>query len=82
MLGWWDYITGYEMSFFVFYSVPVGLAAWYVGRWAGIMVNFGRKGNVVARGFLQRCEVFRPVLLLMEQHDPFPRFHDQRGHDC
>ncbi len=38
VLGWLDDITGYEMSFFVFYSVPVGLAAWYVGRWAGIMV--------------------------------------------
>jgi hypothetical protein len=36
LLGWLDYVTGYEMSFFVFYSVPVGIAAWYVGRWPAI----------------------------------------------
>jgi len=41
LLGWLDYITGYEMSFFVFYSVPVGIAAWYVGRWPAIGVALG-----------------------------------------
>jgi len=38
VLGWLDDITGYEMSFFVFYSVPVGVAAWYGGRWPAIGV--------------------------------------------
>ncbi len=38
LLGWLDDITGYEMSFFVFYSAPVGLAAWYAGRWPGIVM--------------------------------------------
>jgi len=33
LLGWLDYLTGYELGFFVFYSVPVGIAAWYLGRW-------------------------------------------------
>ena len=41
VLGWLDYITGYEMSFFVFYSVPVGIAAWYAGRWPAIGVALG-----------------------------------------
>jgi hypothetical protein len=36
LVGWLDYISGYELGFFVFYSVPVGLAAWYLGRWQGI----------------------------------------------
>ncbi len=36
LVGWLDYITGYELGFFVFYTVPVGLAAWYLGRWPGI----------------------------------------------
>ena len=36
VLGWLDYVTGYELGFFVFYSVPVGLAAWYVGRRSAI----------------------------------------------
>jgi hypothetical protein len=40
-LGWLDYATGYEMSFFVFYSVPVGVAAWWVGRWAAIEMAVG-----------------------------------------
>ena len=41
LLGWVDYITGYELGFFVFYSAPVGLAAWYLGRWPGIAVALG-----------------------------------------
>src|ERR1035437_1115274 len=41
VLGWLDYLTGYEMSFFVFYSSPVGIAAWYVGRWPAIGVALG-----------------------------------------
>ena len=41
LLGFLDYVTGYELSFFVFYSVPVGIAAWYVGRWPAIGVALG-----------------------------------------
>jgi len=37
-LGWVDYITGYELGFFVFYSVPVGLTAWYASRWPAVGV--------------------------------------------
>ena len=36
VVGWVDYITGYELGFFVFYTAPIGLAAWYLGRWPGI----------------------------------------------
>jgi hypothetical protein len=31
-----DYLTGYELQFFFFYFVPVGLAAWYLGRAHGL----------------------------------------------
>jgi hypothetical protein len=41
MLGWIDYFTGYELGFFVFYSVPVGLTAWYGGRWPGLITALG-----------------------------------------
>jgi hypothetical protein len=41
VLGWLDDITGYELSLLVFYSVPVGLAAWHVGRWSAICVALG-----------------------------------------
>ncbi len=36
LLGWLDYITGYELGFFVFYSAPVGIAAWNLGRWPAV----------------------------------------------
>jgi hypothetical protein len=41
LLGWVDYYTGYELGFFVFYSVPVGLTAWYAGRWPGLVTALG-----------------------------------------
>ena len=34
--GWIDYVTGYEFGFFIFYFIPVSVAAWYGGRKAGI----------------------------------------------
>jgi len=40
-LGWVDYVTGYELGFFIFYSAPVGLAAWYAGRWPAVVVALG-----------------------------------------
>jgi len=41
VVGWLDYITGYELGFFVFYTVPVGLAAWHLGRWPGVGLALG-----------------------------------------
>ena len=35
-ITWIDYVTGYEFGFFIFYFVPVALAAWYGSRGAGI----------------------------------------------
>lgn len=31
-----DYVTGYEFGFFIFYFIPVAIAAWYGGRKEGI----------------------------------------------
>jgi len=39
-IGFLDYITGYELNFFVFYFIPVTLAAWYVGLRASVSVSF------------------------------------------
>jgi len=39
VLGWLDYITGYELGFFVFYSAPVGIAAWKLGRWPAVVMS-------------------------------------------
>ena len=35
-IGFIDYATGYEISLSLFYLVPVGIAAWYAGRRAGV----------------------------------------------
>ena len=40
LIGWLDYVTGYELGFFIFYSIPVGILAWYVGRGPGIAISF------------------------------------------
>ncbi|MGD2048766.1 MAG: HAMP domain-containing sensor histidine kinase [Chloroflexota bacterium] len=33
-----DYASGPQLSVSIFYLLPVGLATWYVNRWAGILV--------------------------------------------
>ena len=37
-LGILDLVTGYELSFSIFYLAPVALAAWYGGRWSGLLL--------------------------------------------
>jgi hypothetical protein len=41
---WLDYVTGYELGFFIFYFVPVSSAAWLVGRRAGVVVALASAG--------------------------------------
>jgi hypothetical protein len=38
VLGWLDYITGYEFGFFIFYFIPVAIAAWYCGPREGYSI--------------------------------------------
>lgn len=38
LIGWLDYITGYEFGFFIFYFIPVAIAAWYCGSKDGISI--------------------------------------------
>ncbi len=33
-----DFLTGYEFGFFIFYFIPVAIAAWYGGRKEGILM--------------------------------------------
>ncbi len=34
LVSYVDYVTGYEILFFVFYFVPVALCGWYLGWWS------------------------------------------------
>ena len=38
-LGWLDFKTGFELNLFIFYSLPVGIAAWYLGLGPGVMMS-------------------------------------------
>lgn len=38
LIGWLDYITGYEFGFFIFYFIPVAISAWYCGLVSGIEI--------------------------------------------
>jgi signal transduction histidine kinase len=40
LITWVDYGTGYELGLFVFYFIPVGLAAWYGSRGVGVAFAF------------------------------------------
>ena len=39
-IGLLDYLTGCELSFSLFYFLPLGLVAWKGRRWLGIMAAF------------------------------------------
>ena len=39
IIGFVDWRTGYELSFSVFYLIPVALAVWFVGEFFGIVVS-------------------------------------------
>ncbi len=40
ILGMLDYLTGYQLSFAVFYLIPIALATWYVDRGEGLAAAF------------------------------------------
>jgi diguanylate cyclase (GGDEF)-like protein len=39
LIGLFDLLTGHELSSFVFYFIPVSVAAWYAGRRIGLIVS-------------------------------------------
>ena len=41
VIGALDYLTGYQISFAVFYLIPVTIAAWYATREWGLVLAFG-----------------------------------------
>jgi hypothetical protein len=39
VVGWLDLLTGYEVSFSVFYLIPIALITWKIGRFGGIVIS-------------------------------------------
>lgn len=44
-LGWIDYLTGKDISFSLFYLIPVSITAWYTGAPAALIVSFISAGS-------------------------------------
>ena len=38
-IGWTDFLTGWEVSLFIFYAIPVALAGWFINSRAGLAVS-------------------------------------------
>jgi len=38
LIGFVDLATGYELNFFVFYFLPIAIAAWFAGRGASVSI--------------------------------------------
>jgi signal transduction histidine kinase len=38
VIGWLDYITGFENSLLIFYLAPIAVGAWFLGFWFGIAI--------------------------------------------
>ncbi|WP_395740813.1 sensor histidine kinase [Prosthecobacter sp.] len=38
VIGWLDHITGFEVTWFVFYGIPIFLAVWWAGNKSGLFI--------------------------------------------
>jgi len=38
-IGWIDWRSGYELNFFVFYFIPVSIAAWFIGIELAVIIS-------------------------------------------
>jgi hypothetical protein len=43
-VGWLDYASGYEVSTFPLYAIPVGLMTWFVGPGTGLLLALASAG--------------------------------------
>ena len=48
IVGLVDYLTGFELSFFALYLIPVALAAWFIGRGFAVFVSMLSEAASVA----------------------------------
>ena len=39
VVGWLDYATGRDLTFSLFYLIPISLVGWLMGRWPGILAS-------------------------------------------
>jgi diguanylate cyclase (GGDEF)-like protein len=61
-----DAVTSVELSFEMFYALPVGLAAWKLGRKAGILFGVVSMVILIGLGFFYGHPFSRPAFLLWQ----------------
>jgi signal transduction histidine kinase len=61
-IGAVDYLTGYEMSFSVFYLLGVALAVWFVGKWFGALVSVLSVGVWLIGDFASGARFSSPLI--------------------
>jgi signal transduction histidine kinase len=66
VITWFDLVTGYEFGLFVLYFVPVGIAAWWGSRWAGLAFAVAAAGCWFATDQLSHHPYTRPWLIYWE----------------
>jgi hypothetical protein len=62
VIGVVDYLTGYEISFSVFYLLGVALAVWFVGKWFGFLVSVASVGVWMAGDFASGARFSSPLI--------------------
>ncbi len=60
--GYLDFVTGWEISLSVFYLLPIGLASWYIGRWAGAALAGAGAGLSIAGDVLAGIAFSHPLI--------------------
>jgi signal transduction histidine kinase len=62
LLGVIDYLTGPELSFSIFYLLPISLVAWLVGRRAGVVVSGAGATSWLIADLLARPTYSHPAI--------------------
>jgi signal transduction histidine kinase len=62
LLGGIDYLTGPELSFSIFYLIPISLLAWQVGRRAGIAISIVSAASWLAADLLSGRPYAHPTV--------------------
>src|SRR5207249_1367755 len=61
-IGWIDHFTKEDISIYVFYSIPIFLASWYVGRTAGLFISIECALTWLAVDLLDDPYIDHPIL--------------------
>jgi diguanylate cyclase (GGDEF)-like protein len=61
-VGILDYLTGYEISFSLFYLIPIALLSWFVSSQLGIVVSFVSAGLWLAVDILAGARFSHPAI--------------------